>query len=101
MTISLTVFILQENDYFAAQREVISEEMHNNIFKEMHKLANESKVERRKTFKKMSEHKSVLDHQHNALLASKRLTFFLKSSHLIVGAYAPLRVSSLKHRENT
>lgn len=40
--------LLQETDDFAGQREVISEEVHNQILKEMQKLSSESKLERRK-----------------------------------------------------
>lgn len=63
---------LQENDDFAGQREVIAEEVQNNIFKEMHKLSAERKVNRRNTFKKMTEFKNALDQHHGSLLSSKR-----------------------------
>lgn len=63
---------LQENDDFAGQREVISEEMHNNILKEMQKLSLESKTDRKKTLQKLTEHKTQLDQHHKQLVASKK-----------------------------
>jgi len=42
---------LQETDDFAGQREVIAEEMQNNILKDMHKLSSDSKTERKKSYR--------------------------------------------------
>ena len=63
---------LQENDDFAGQREVISEEIYNILLKGMQKLSLESKTERKKTFQKITECKNQLDHHHKTLLVAKK-----------------------------
>lgn len=63
--------LLQETDDFAGQREVISEEVHNQILKEMQKLSSESKLERRKALQTLSEHKNHLEQLHKALQVAK------------------------------
>lgn len=63
---------LQENDDYAGQREIISEELYNTILKEMQKLSLDLKSERKRTLQKLTEFKNQLDHHHKSLLAAKK-----------------------------
>lgn len=63
---------LEENDDFAGQREVISEEIYNNILKPMQKLSLDSKTERKRSLQKLTECKFQLDQHHKALIAAKK-----------------------------
>lgn len=62
---------LQETDDFAGQREVIAEETKNNILVDMHKVASDSKNERKKALTTLNDLKSKLEQLHKALQNAK------------------------------
>jgi len=62
---------LQETDDFAGQREVIAEEMQNNILKDMHKLSSDSKTERKKAIATINDKRAHLEQLNKALQSAK------------------------------
>lgn len=63
---------LQEHSNFACQREAISIQMRNNILNEMETISSESKSERKKTFRKLTESKEQIEQFRKALMAKKK-----------------------------